>query len=96
MKIFITYQTNEQLNELLNLKKEIDDESISFYFIDSMSFKGKKQANRLKHTWGARKDPFAIVIDNNKAIAAFYTESKKDVISELTNYLINKINDTKC
>lgn len=83
--VYIVYNNEEH-------KKKVEDSvkvSPTFHFIDSLSKKSKKNALTLKSYWGARLDPFAIVMDKDKPIKAFYSESE-DVINNLINYLNGK------
>lgn len=51
-------------------------------------FKERKKAFKLKGGYSARKSPFAVVLDDdNKAIAAFYTESDTCTIDNITKTL---------
>lgn len=61
-----------------------------FHFIDSMSRNGKKEAAALKSHWAARLDPFVLVMNGDKAIKAFYSETGEDVIDSLINYVKEK------
>lgn len=58
-----------------------------FHFIDSRTLNGRKEAFQLKGSWGARMDPFAICMDGEKAIKAFYSETGEDVIESLINFI---------
>lgn len=84
--IFITYSDNTQLKRI----EDILEISSIFHFIDSMSKNGKKEANVLKSHWAARLDPFVLVMDGDKAIKAFYSETGEDVIDSLINYVKEK------
>lgn len=81
--IFITY------NDKLQVKRIEDTLGVSsiFHFIDSMSKNGRKEAIALKSYWAARLDPFILVMDGEKAIKAFYSETGRDVIDDLINYV---------
>lgn len=80
--IFIVCSDREQLKKVEDTTKVTS----TFHFIDPLSKKGKKEAWALKSYWGARLDPFAIVMDGNKPIKAFYSESE-NVIDNLISYL---------
>lgn len=84
MDIFITYNEDSQLEKLKNIGKDRDD--LSFRFIDSRTKDGKKESLSLKSYWGAKIDPFAIVIKDTVPVKAFYSEAE-DVISNLKLYL---------
>lgn len=62
-------------------------ESPFFTYINESSCKGRKEAFALKGHWGARMTPFAICMDGEKAIKAFYSETGEDVIKSLIDYL---------
>lgn len=74
------------------LKKVEDTVKVTstFHFIDPLSKKGKKEAWALKNYWGAKLDPFAVVMDGDKPIKAFYSESE-NVIDNLIIYLNERI-----
>ena len=80
--VFVVYNDKEQLNRIGDTSKYTP----IFHFIDAMGKKGKKEAYRLKSHYAARLDPFAIILDKNKPIKAFYTEAE-DVIDSLIKYL---------
>ena len=63
-----------------------------FHFINEDSAKGRKEAFSLKGQWGARKTPFAICFDGDKALKAFYSEVDDDIVKSLINY-INEVQD---
>lgn len=87
MEIYVTYNAEAQLKKLTELEKDEGiSKSSSFYFIDSESKKGKKESWALKSYWGARLDPFAIIMEDDKPVKAFYSEAE-DVIEGLRNYL---------
>lgn len=78
MEIKITYNDPVQVESLKELK--------GFTFIDSLSKKGKKEAWKLKNYWGAKLDPFALVLEEDKPIKAFYSEAC-NVVESLKQYL---------
>lgn len=86
LKIIITYNNAAQIKEI----KDSFKESLIFHFIDSLSKKGKKEAWTLKSHWGARLDPFILVMNNEKVIKAFYSEADNNVIKSLIKYLDNE------
>lgn len=85
--VFVVYNDKEQLNRIGDTSKYTP----IFHFIDSMTKKGKKEAYRLKSHYAAKLDPFAVILDKNKPIKAFYSEAE-DVIDSLIKYL----NDNDC
>lgn len=83
MKIIIIYSDEDQLSKLKI------DESLDIEFINSKSRTGKKKARKIKNFYGAKLDPFAVILDkNDKTINTFYSEAE-DVINSLTNLLKN-------
>lgn len=80
-EIFVVY--NSQIDKMGDSLKE----SPIFTFIDESIYKNRKKAFALKNHWGARMTPFAICMDKDKAVKAFYSESKIDVVESLINYL---------
>lgn len=86
IKIFITYSDIKQIEKV----KELENDSLTFCFIDSLSKKGKKESWSLKSHWGAKLDPFALVTKDDKPIKVFYSEAT-DVINDLNIYLHGKI-----
>lgn len=58
-----------------------------FHFIDDRSYDGRKQAFKLKGSYGAKQTPFAVCMDKEKPVKAFYSESEKDVVKSLIKYL---------
>ena len=80
--VIVVYSDKSQLDRIGDTSKYTP----IFHFIDSMTKKGKKEAYRLKSHYAARLDPFAVILDKNKPIKAFYTEAE-DVIDSLIKYL---------
>lgn len=83
MEVHVVYNDNSQKERLEEIFKE---SPFSFTFIDVRG-KEKKNAWALKSHWGAKEDPFAIVMDRDKAIKAFYSETGENVINELIKFL---------
>lgn len=77
MDILVVYNSDTQ-NLELNLP--------NIRLIDLNTSKGKKEGWKLKSYYGAKQDPFAVILDNKKTVKAFYSEAE-DVIESLTNYL---------
>lgn len=83
--VYLVYNNDEQIKRIggtYTLKV-----SPFFHFIDDRTLEGKKKAIKLKGAWGSRLTPFALCMDKDKAIKAFYSESDNDVIKSLINYL---------
>ena len=79
-EVTIVYNEPKQIDEFK------DKHSLKFKFIDSKTTKGKKDALKIKSYYAAKLEPFAVIVDNNKPIRAFYSEAE-DVIKVLSNYL---------
>ena len=84
MNIIVVYSDKNHLNRIGDTSKYTP----IFHFVDSLARKSKKEAWRIKSYYGAKLDPFAVILDNEKPIKAFYTEAE-DVIDSLTKYLNN-------
>lgn len=82
--VIIVYSDKSQLDKIGDTSKYTP----IFHFIDSLAKKSKKEAWRIKSYYGAKLDPFAVVLNKNKPIRAFYTETE-DVIDSLIKYLNN-------
>ena len=83
--VIVVYNDDSQIRKIggvYTLKK-----SPFFTYINESSRKGRKEAFALKGHWGARMTPFAICMDGEKPIKAFYSETEKDVIESLIKYL---------
>lgn len=87
--VYVVYSDSEQIKKIGStyaLKV-----SPVFHFLSSQSNKTKKEAWALKSHWAAKEDPFAIVMDGDKAIKAFYSETGEDVIKSLINYINSEV-----
>ncbi len=82
--IIVVYSDKNQLDRIGDTSKYTP----IFHFVDSLAKKSKKEAWRIKSYYGAKLDPFAVILDNEKPIKAFYTEAE-DVIDSLIKYLNN-------
>lgn len=86
--IYITYNKKSQIENFKDLK----DDCLTYHLIDSLSKKGKRESWSLKSHWGAKLDPFVIIMEGDNPIKAFYSEAQ-DVINDLILYL--KENESK-
>lgn len=84
LDVYITYDNEEVVNRIMKSKI---NKNCFFHFLDEGSYKTKKEAFKLKSHWAARKTPFAAVYDGTTMIRGFYSESDKDVVNSLINYL---------
>lgn len=84
LDVYITYDDEEVVNRIM--KSEIN-QNCFFHFLDEGSYKTKKEAFKLKSHWAARKTPFVAIYDGTTMIRGFYSESDKDVVNSLINYL---------
>ena len=82
--IIVVYNDKNQLDRIGDTSKYTP----IFHFVDSLAKKSKKEAWRIKSYYGAKLDPFAVILDDKKPIKAFYTEAE-DVIDSLIKYLNN-------
>lgn len=83
--ITIVYSDEKQIEKV----KELNNDSLTFNFIDITTRKGKKEGWKVKNHLAARLDPFVVVYKDSKPIKAFYTEAG-DAIEELIKYLKNE------
>lgn len=82
--VIVVYSDKNQLDRIGDTSKYTP----IFHFVDSLAKKSKKEAWRIKSYYGAKLDPFAVILDGEKPIKAFYTEAE-DVIDSLIKYLNN-------
>lgn len=82
--VIVVYSDKDQLDRIGDTSKYAP----IFRFVDSLAKKSKKEAWRVKSYYGAKLDPFAVILDDEKPIKAFYTEAE-DVIDSLIKYLNN-------
>ena len=82
--VIVVYSDKNQLDRIGDISKYTP----IFHFVDSLAKKSKKEAWRIKSYYGAKLDPFAVILDDEKPIKAFYTEAE-DVIDSLIKYLNN-------
>ena len=63
------------------------------YFVEYINYnESPKEAYRIKSPWGAIKNPFVVIIDEDKVKKVFYSDAKgSNAIQQLINYL----NDSK-
>lgn len=83
--VYLVYNDDEQLRRIggtYTLKV-----SPFFTFINENSNKSRKEAYALKSHWGARMTPFALCMNKETPVKAFYSETGEDVIKSLINYL---------
>ena len=80
--VIVVYSDKSQLDRIGDTSKYTP----IFHFVDSLAKKSKKEAWRIKSYYGAKLDPFAVILDDEKPIKAFYTEAE-DVINSLIKYL---------
>ena len=82
--VIVVYSDKNQLDRIGDTSRYTP----IFHFVDSLAKKSKKEAWRIKSYYGAKLDPFAVILDNEKPVRAFYTEAE-DVIDSLIKYLNN-------
>ena len=88
MEATIIYSDTKD-KELLNL---IESKfPIYINYIDFNTAKGRKESFRIKSHWGAIKNPFVVVNEEDKVIKVFYSDGKGDnAIYQLINFLKNE------
>ena len=89
MEAIVIYE-NKKDKEFLDL---IDSKiPIFIRYIDYNTIEGKKEAYKVKSHWAARMNPFVVVQEGEKIIKVFYTESGKNAVQQLINYLNESFN----
>lgn len=90
MEATIIYD-NIKDRELLNL---IDSKfPIFINYIDFNTAKGRKESFKIKSHWGAIKNPFVVINEEDKVIKVFYSDAKGfNAIQQLINYLNERKN----
>lgn len=82
--VYLVYNNNAQIKRIGDTLLKV---SPFFHFIDDRTKEGKKESFKLKGSLGARLTPFALCMDGEKAVKAFYSETGEDIIESLINYL---------
>ena len=86
MEAIIVYD-NKKDKEFLDL---IDSKVPIFVrYIDYNTKEGRKEAYQIKSHWAAKLNPFVVVQEDEEIIKVFYSESGKNAIQQLINYLNN-------
>ena len=83
IEISIVYNNEKQIEKV----RELDNDSLTFNFIDITTKKGKKDGWALKNFFGAIKDPFIMCYNNGVPIKGFWSEASDNVIDNLISYL---------
>lgn len=81
--IYVVINSNDQRERL---KEAFKEASFSLNILDIRG-KEKKKAWALKSHWAAKLDPFAIVMDGDRAVKVFYSETGENIIESLINFL---------
>lgn len=82
-EVTIVYSDYKKVEKI----KDETKSSLIFNFIDVTTRKGKKEGWSVKSHWGAKLDPFILVVRDETPIRAFYSEDKKDPVTEAIKYL---------
>lgn len=89
MEAIVIYE-NKKDREFLDL---IDSKiPIFIRYIDYNTIEGRKEAYKVKSHWAARMNPFVVVQEDEEIIKVFYSESGKNAIQQLINYLNESFN----
>ena len=89
MEAIVIYE-NKKDKEFLDL---IDSKiPIFIRYIDYNTIEGRKEAYKIKSHWAARMNPFVVVQEDEEIIKVFYSESGKNAIQQLINYLNESFN----
>lgn len=82
--VYIIYNDN---NHIKRIGDATTIASPFFHFIDDRTYKGRKDAWKLKGSFGAKLTPFAVAFEGEKPLKAFYSETGEDVIESVIEYL---------
>lgn len=82
IEVFVVYNNDKQIEKV----RELDNDSLTFHFIDITTRKGKKQGWFIKNKFAAKLDPFAVIYKGRNPIKVFYSESGNS-IEELIQFL---------
>ena len=89
MEAVVIYE-NKKDREFLDL---IDSKiPIFIRYIDYNTIEGRKEAYKVKSHWAARMNPFVVVQEDEEIIKVFYSESGKNAVQQLINYLNESFN----
>ena len=89
MEAIVIYE-NKKDREFLDL---IDSKiPIFIRYIDYNTIEGRKEAYKVKSHWAARMNPFVVVQEDEEIIKVFYSESGKNAVQQLINYLNESFN----
>lgn len=86
MEITVVYNDDSQIKKLGGTYS-LKGVSPNFVFIDERTLKGKKKAWSIKSHWAAKETPFAVIMDGEKAVKVFYSETGENIINSLITYL---------
>ena len=78
--IIVVYSDKSHLNRIGDTSKYTP----IFHFVDSLATKSKKEAWRVKSYYGAKLDPFAVILDNENQLKLF-TQRQKMLLILLLN-----------
>lgn len=81
LNIIIVYNDIVQIKKFKDIFKGV----LNCEFIDSRTSKGKRKAAKVKSHYAAKLEPFAVILDDNTPIRAFYSEAE-DVNDSLIKY----------
>lgn len=82
--IYVIYNNDDHIKEIGDIQLRI---SPFFHFIDDRTRTGRKDAWKVKNTFAAKLTPFVAIYDKDTPIKAFYSETERDVIKDLIDYL---------
>lgn len=83
--VYVVYDNAEQIKRIGGAYAV--KASPVFHFLDSKADSTKKDAWALKSYWAAKQDPFAIAMNGEKAVKAFYSETGEDVIKSMIDFI---------
>lgn len=81
--IYIVYDdpSHKELVDMINFKKQT-----FIHWFDINTLEGRKKGFKLKGQYGAKKNPFVIVEENDQLQKVFWSEGKDDAINQLVKW----------
>ena len=90
MDIYIVYDdsTHRELIEMVEFKKQP-----FLHFLDMNTLEGKKKGFKLKGQYGAKKNPFVVVEENDQLQKVFWSEGEDDAVNQLIKWATENISN---
>lgn len=82
--IYIVYDdpSHKELVDMIDFKKQT-----FIHWFDMNTLEGRKKGFKLKGQYGAKKNPFVVVEENDQLQKVFWSEGKDDAINQLIKWV---------